>query len=88
MHRADTTKGRRTQRRRVLKGARISCHGLSTSTESTIRNISETGACLVVASPIGLPNDFDLVIDSDRAIKRCRVAWRAGTKIGVSFEAA
>ena len=76
---------RRTPRHKVLKGAKISFHQMMTSTDCTVRNLSDTGACLVVTSQVGVPDDFDLVFDSDRSVKRCHVEWRAGTKIGVSF---
>ena len=76
---------RRAPRHKVLKGAKISFHSLMTSTECTVRNLSDTGACLVVTSQVGVPDDFDLVLDSDRSVRRCHVEWRTGAKIGVSF---
>ena len=69
----------------MLKGARISFHHLTTSTDCTVRNLSDTGACLVVTSQVGVPDDFDLVLERDHSIKRCHVEWRAGPRIGVSF---
>jgi hypothetical protein len=51
-----------------------------------MRNLSDTGACLIVESQAGIPNDFDLVLDSSKAIKHCHVEWRSGAKIGVSFQ--
>jgi hypothetical protein len=81
----NATDHRRAPRRKVLKGAKISFHQLGTSTDCTVRNLSNTGACLVVESQLGIPNDFDLLLASDRSIKRCRVEWRAGNKLGVSF---
>jgi hypothetical protein len=85
MSRMSATDHRVAARRKVLKGAKISFHQLGTSTACTVRNISETGACLVVESQLGIPNDFDLVLESDRAIKHCHVEWRAGNRLGVSF---
>jgi hypothetical protein len=72
-------------RHRVLKGGKISFHQLGTSTDCTVRNLSDAGACLIVASPVGIPNEFDLVTESDHAVRPCRVEWRSGNKIGVSF---
>jgi len=82
---ADTDK-RRASRRRILKGGRISFHQLGTSTDCTIRNLSDTGACLIATSQVGIPNEFNLVTDSDKAVRRCRVEWRSGNRIGVSFK--
>ena len=76
---------RRALRRKVLKGAKISFHNMMTSTDCTVRNLSDTGACLIVTSQVGVPDDFDLMLECDRSVKRCHVEWRAGTKIGVSF---
>ena len=80
------TNNRRAPRHRVLKGAKISFHQLGTSTDCIMRNLSDTGACLIVESQAGIPNDFDLVLDSSKAIKHCHVEWRVGAKIGVSFQ--
>ena len=76
---------RRAPRHKVLQGGKISFHHLMTSTECTVRNLSNSGACLVVTSQVGIPDDFDLVLDSDHSVKRCHVEWRAGTRMGVSF---
>ena len=75
---------RRNRRRRVLKGAKISFRGLGTSTECRVRDLSDIGACLVVASPIGIPDTFDLVF-ADGVMKSCKVEWRKADRIGVSF---
>lgn len=78
--------GRRTQRSRVLRGGVISYRHLGTTIDCTVRNLSKTGGCLMVASPVGIPNEFDLVLDRDGVPRHCRVAWRAADRIGVSFE--
>ena len=75
---------RSNRRRRVLLGARISYRGLGTSTECRVRDLSDTGACLVVASPVGIPDTFDLVF-ADGTVKPCKIEWRKAEKIGVSF---
>ena len=79
-----TGENRKIRRRRVLLGARISYRGLGTSTECRVRDLSDIGACLVVASPVGIPDTFDLVF-ADGAVKSCIVEWRKAEKIGVSF---
>jgi len=79
-----TTDRRRPNRRRVLKGARISHCGPGTSTECRVRDLSEAGACLVVANSVGVPETFDLVFGDGR-VRHCRFEWRTAEKIGVSF---
>jgi hypothetical protein len=75
---------RKVARHRVLKGARISFKGRGAAIDCTIRNMSDGGACLKVASPIGIPDTFDLMLD-DAPPRPCRVTWRKATQIGVAF---
>ena len=74
----------RVRRRRVLLGARISDRSHSTSTDCRVRDLSDGGACLLVASPIGIPDNFNLML-TDGAVKPCKVEWRKADRIGVSF---
>jgi PilZ domain-containing protein len=69
-------------RHRVLKGGRILFGG--GSIDCTLRNISETGAALDVASPLGIPTEFMLATDGDH--RRCRVVWRTERRLGITFE--
>lgn len=76
---------RRTLRHRVFKIGTIAFNragGIS----CRVRNLSGIGACLEVASPIGIPDTFTLVIESDRLRKPCRAIWRKENRLGVSFE--
>jgi hypothetical protein len=70
-------------RKRVLKSGTIEFNG--GAIDCTVRNISETGAALDVASPIGIPDNFKLVIASDGEQKPCHVVWRKESRIGVRF---
>ena len=75
---------RTSQRRRTLKGGKIVLsNGISTF-DCTIRNLSETGAKLLVAGQIGIPQRFDLALDDGRRFT-CDVAWRGDSEIGVKF---
>ena len=75
---------RAKQRQRVLKSAKI---GLSRGgiIDCTIRDISEDGACLRVASALGIPEFFELILD-DKTLRPCRIKWRKETQIGVEFQ--
>lgn len=70
---------RKTARPRVLKGAQITFQGHWVTIDCTVRNLSNSGACLKVQSPIGIPDAFDLVLDSATVV-HCRVIWRKATK--------
>jgi len=71
-------------RQRILRSAQIAFNGHRTTIDCTVRNLSERGACLKVASPIGIPDVFDLVLDKT-SVYHCRVTWRKATQIGVNF---
>ncbi len=75
---------RKTPRRRVLKGAQVSFRGLRAAIDCTIRDLSDNGARLIVESPVGVPDLFDLV-QHGGAPRFCRVVWRTATQIGVEF---
>jgi hypothetical protein len=70
-------------RQRVLKSASIEFHG--GVIDCVVRNVSETGAALEVASPLGIPETFNLVIPGDHSSRPCKVAWRKDKRIGVAF---
>ena len=76
---------RRTARHRVLRGGSISFHYLGAKIDCTVRNFSEAGACLVVTSPVGIPNHFDLVLDREKVPRHCHVVWRNANRLGVEF---
>jgi len=75
---------RKSQRYRVFKAATIAFDGAA-GVSCVVRNISDGGACLDVASPFGIPGDFDLHMVSDHAARSCHVVWRAERRIGVAF---
>lgn len=72
------------QRRRTLKGARIVLNDGYSTFDCTVRNLSETGARVQVASLIGLPDSFSLLFD-DGQRHECRIVWRKPEEIGVEF---
>ena len=75
---------RRVQRHRTLKGGIIGFHRAA-GIDCRVRNLSPAGACLEVESPIGIPDDFTLVIERDHLRQPCHVIWRTGTRLGVEF---
>jgi hypothetical protein len=71
------------QRNRVLKAGTIEFNG-GGGIDCTLRDVSATGAALVVTSPVGIPERFTLVAEGSR--RTCRVVWRKEKRIGVTFE--
>jgi len=78
------TQRRIEQRQRLLKAGTIAFNRGAGIT-CTIRNMSVSGACLGVESPLGIPNDFTLVVDSDHVRHTCHIKWRREKQIGVAF---
>jgi hypothetical protein len=75
---------RKVARHRTLKAGHIRFNR-SGSIDCRVRNLSPAGACLEVASQLGIPDDFTLVIDVDRLMRTCHVIWRTATRLGVAF---
>jgi hypothetical protein len=50
----------------------------------TVRNLSATGACLVVETTMGIPAVFQLATANQTA-RTCKVRWRRATTLGISF---
>ena len=77
---------RKVQRHRTLKAGAIAFNRAGTI-DCRVRNLSRAGACLEVASQIGIPDDFVLLIDNDHLKQPCHVIWRIGARLGVAFHA-
>ncbi len=75
---------RRSPRRRTLKSGRIGFNR-TTGIDCRVRNLSLTGACLELASQIGIPDDFVLRVGSNHLQQPCHVVWRAASRMGVAF---
>jgi len=75
---------RHARRLRKLKGGSIT-FGHVASIDCIIRDLSKTGAALEVASPVGIPDDFKLLIRSEMQTRDCRVVWRSVNRIGIRF---
>jgi hypothetical protein len=75
---------RKTPRHRILKAGSIRFNRAG-SIDCRVRNLSPAGACLEVASQVGIPDDFVLVVDVDHLTQSCHVIWRTATRMGVVF---
>lgn len=54
--------------------------------DCTVRNLSDSGAALDVTSPLGIPEQFTLVVPGDGSHLACHVVWRKEKRIGVKFD--
>jgi len=76
---------RKEARLRTLKSGRIVLPNGNSTISCTIRNLSAGGACLELASQLGIPDAFDLIIGEGNVRRPCRVAWRKANRMGVQF---
>ena len=75
---------RKALRHRTLKAGSIRFNRAG-GIDCRVRNLSPAGACLEVASQLGIPDDFVLVIGVDHLTRSCHVIWRTATRMGVAF---
>jgi hypothetical protein len=38
-----------------------------------------------VPNPVGIPDEFTLLVEYDKLRRRCRVIWRTATQLGIEF---
>ncbi len=77
---------RKIQRHRTLKAGIINFNRAG-GVDCRVRNLSPSGACLEVASQVGIPDEFVLVVGTDHMKAPCHVIWRTATRLGVAFNA-
>jgi hypothetical protein len=70
---------------RVYKAAQIVFNDRRAAIDCIVRNLSDKGALLQVASPLGIPETFDLVC-GDAMIRPCHVLWWKEKHIAVEFQ--
>jgi hypothetical protein len=72
-------------RHRTLKAGKIVFNHHFSVVDCTVRNLSAHGARLDVPSTFGIPDDFDLLVEPDKAMRARRVAWKDEHRLGVTF---
>lgn len=56
------------------------------SADCDVRNLSPTGAKIMVDEEIPIPNEFTLDLPSKSRSFKATVAWRHGDEVGLAFE--
>jgi hypothetical protein len=79
---------RHAPRQRALKSGKIILKGGGSVFDCLVRNLSETGALLEIASSLGVPDLFELVIGQEphQRVLHARVVRREATRLGVAFD--
>lgn len=78
------SENRAAPRLRSLKAARIILPGGYSTFDCTVRNLSATGAKLIMETTIAVPERFILRFE-DGSERACEVAWRKTGELGVAF---
>ena len=81
-----TAEQRADLRRRVMKGGKITYGDFVFARDCSVRDVSPAGARVSVPGAHEIPDEFYLIVSSDRLMYRAQVRWRRGGEIGVSFE--
>ena len=76
MHKGGTPIGRMMPGQIIFADAKIEC---------TIRNISSFGASIEPLSLANIPDQFVLLVSSDRKSYASNVVWRKGSHMGIVF---
>lgn len=79
---------RKVPRRRVLKEGKIVYADGLRVLDCTIRDMSPSGARLLISSTVGLPDTFQLYEKSSGMLYPAKVAWRQANSLGVEFQGA
>ena len=79
---------RRVSRHRTLKSGKIVLQSGRSVVDCTVRNLSSHGALLLVKSLAGIPEKFDLVLETSGEHHACRIAWSGADRVGVEFRRA
>jgi hypothetical protein len=76
---------RHSQRARTLRAGKILFNNKRSVIDCMVRNTSTNGACLLVASVVGIPPAFDLLIEGEAASRPCKAVWHGQNRIGIEF---
>ena len=76
---------RESHRARMLRGGKVLFNNRRSVLDCTLRNLSAEGACLQIESLVGVPPDFELLIDGEQAPRPCRLMWQSDHRAGVKF---
>ncbi len=82
---ANPAEKRRSTRHRTLRGAKIIFNNRISVVDAQVRDISDGGCRLRVATAAHLPQTFNLQISGMMGEKRCEVRWRHESELGVRF---
>lgn len=75
---------RKSPRTRMRKKAALRTRADSLM-HCTVMNLSRDGACLQIASTLGIVGDVRLSFDNFHSMRVCHIVWRDADRLGVAF---
>ncbi|WP_279479369.1 PilZ domain-containing protein [Aureimonas sp. SK2] len=82
---SDDNERRVAPRTRTLKRAKILFNNRFSTFDCTVRNISATGALLMMDQAVPLPKVFEIRIGDDEAVHRAKLVYRRDSFVGIHF---
>lgn len=79
------TDRRHTPRQRTFLGGKIAFDKRSSTMDCLVRNMTDGGARIVFSDSVLLPEQIELTVPHKGLETRCKIVWRKGTEMGVSF---
>jgi two-component system cell cycle response regulator len=76
---------RKQPRKRVLKRGIVAFNNRHSTLECAVRDLSDTGAKLMLEGSLSAPDTFELIVELDGVEADCVVVWRRGGELGVRF---
>ena len=73
-------------RQKVLKAAKIISMDNKTVLDCTVRNLSDTGAQLVIEKNVSVPDEFQFFLANGDTVRDAVLAWHRGDRVGVKFK--
>lgn len=84
--RAQPNDRRNGRRARVLLSGKVA-YGAGFSLDCTIRDLSESGACISLPKNQAAPSALNLIVVRDGKVHQARTAWSRYPLVGLAFEA-
>ena len=79
------SESRKSERARSILGAQIIFNNRNSTIDCQIRNISRTGAKLMLSDSVTLPEEFDIDVPQKGRVYRARLCWRDDRSAGIEF---
>ena len=83
--RRPTSDLRSDNRSRTLLGAQIVFNNRCSTIDCTVRDLSATGAKVLISPHVAIPDEFDLNIPQSQRKHRAKIMWRDADSCGVRF---